>query len=151
LLASVTAVAVSERRVSFSFEPSRTLLADIRSAKRPGGPVADSETIRVYYLSLARLDKSYVGSGPVPLGKYLAAVFELAHNRSVNRDPARENRAALLALGLYFGDEHLRLLSGVRTEDLGDNGAISEDVQIHSRHDLVQHFLTSAGLELLEG
>lgn len=79
-------------------------------------------------------------------------VFGLAHDRSQQGDAARENEAAIMAMALMCGHEHLSLAVGIPDDDRErlrylrrKLGRVSE----YGRVDLVQHFWISAALAVL--
>jgi hypothetical protein len=82
----------------------------------------------------------------------MGPLFAQARERSRTRDPADENRAVILALAIYFGDSRFELLlRDVKTGDIGDGDFDSGDVKLERRHDWVQHFVTTAGIQVAAG
>lgn len=115
--------------------------------------IADPETVQIYFSRLQETAAQLRG-GYVPLAQYIAPVFRLAAERSkAGADEAvTQNRAAIMALAVYFGDERMKALVDRSTEnDFSGSRYGSYNVTIKGRHDLVQHYLTSAGLQLAAG
>ena len=115
--------------------------------------IADPETVLIYF---SRLQETavHLRGGYVPLAKYIAPVFRLAAERSrAGEDEAvTQNRAAIMALAIYFGDDRMKALIDSSTENYFSGSRFgSHNVTIKGRHDLVQHYLTSAGLQLAAG
>lgn len=115
--------------------------------------IADPELVQIYFKLLQDTAASLRG-GYVPLTRYLKPVFELAVSRG-QLDETRaiaENQAAILALAIYFGDERMQsLVSKSDNKYFSGSRMGSHNVTIKGRHDLVQHYLTSAGLKLAAG
>ena len=79
-------------------------------------------------------------------------MFRLAGKRSRTGNPIDENRAAILALSLYFGDQRIENVVGdVLSPDMRRKRRQTDHVRLVGRHDLVQHFVVSAGLALAGG
>lgn len=82
---------------------------------------------------------------------FLRAAFRLARDRSRDGDPALENRAAILALGILLGHAQVeRLVGAVTTSDLRDK--VQENigqVTLRGRGDWTRHFWVSASLATL--
>ena len=95
--------------------------------------------VGIYYRELANA----LGARPDTLIKLLKPVFRLAGERSIDSDPVVENRAALIALGLYAIDrDAVHLLPEVRTADFPD----LPPVTLRQREDLARHYLVSAAI-----
>jgi len=115
--------------------------------------IANPEIVQIYYSRLQEVAVEIRG-GYVPLTKYIAPVFELAISRSAAGEAQTiiENQAAIMALAIYFGDARMKKLVGVSTGNYFAGSKLgSHNVTIKNRHDLVQHYLTSAGLQLATG
>ena len=112
---------------------------------------APPEKVRLYY---ARLHASCVAfeNRRYQVAKTLSTIFSLAQARSRAAGQAAavsENRAALLAFALYFGDLPMpHLAAAVRTDTLAGPPPNARMVRILGRHDLVQHLATSAALQM---
>jgi hypothetical protein len=116
--------------------PSRVLAALL--------PAREHERLRVYAGRLADLMASERVSAPVSLSRLLPPMFELARARSgEGQDPALENRAALLVLGMVANGVGLGTLLPERKAEL-DGRPIR--LTLAGRRDFPQHLLTSAAL-----
>ena len=146
VLESVRSLSISGKTVTIAFRPPPTLVEDIKYAARQAIEVAGVDTIRIYYRKLVELG-AQLGSRRVSLAEFIGPSFELARSRSTLGNPVEENRALILALAVYFGDEHFeRLLSEVKAGGLENVEPDISNVYIQNRNDWVQHFITSAGL-----
>ena len=142
--ASVRSVKLEGDNITVAFQPPANLVADVKAAAS-GVLKIDAETIRAYYANLIETGQAREKS----LAPYLRNAFALARTRSEVRNPIEENRALILALALYFGDDHFAtLLPGVRTPELAAIDIDTDMVTVQRRHDWVQHMTTSAGLAI---
>ena len=113
---------------------------------------SDAQMVRVYYRKLVQLSRDRATQYRPSLTAYIGSLFRLARERSRNRNPVEENRAAVLALAMYFGDSRFeRLIGDVRTGGLRNHRPRVRHVRLGGRHDLVRHFTVSAGLALTGG
>lgn len=149
---SVESVTMEGRAVTVAFRPPPTLFANVATAARHIVRSADVEAVRVYYERLAKLGDAFKRSRRVSLTDFIGALFKLAEERSAFGDPIEENRAVILALAMYFGDDRFeRIIGSVRTGNLEGFYPETEHVTLEARHDWVQHFITSAGLAVASG
>ncbi len=155
VIRSVSAVRFSSRAMTLSYAPfeggSKNLISRITENEKLR--IADPERVQIYFTRLQEI-AAEVRGGYVPLTRYMAPVFELAANRSTSDggDAAIENQAAILALAIYFGDDRMSKLAGDSNGKYFSGSKFgSHNVTIKGRHDLVQHYLTSAGLQLAAG
>jgi hypothetical protein len=82
----------------------------------------------------------------------MGPLFALAKTRSETASPVEENRALILALAMYFGDARFELLlRSVKTPDISDGDFEIDNVKLEHRHDWVQHFSTTAGIQVAAG
>ena len=122
-------------------------LADVRNDMSLLG---DREVIGIYYQRLVELDSIGKGFGAASLAEVLGPLFTLVKDRSRLDDPASENQAALLALVIYFADSRFERLTGpVQQRLLKGHHPRNHDIRLGGRHDLLLHFLISAGLKLV--
>jgi uncharacterized protein YfiM (DUF2279 family) len=91
--------------------------------------------------------------GPERFGQLVTEAFRLARDRSQDGDPARENRAAILALAIAAGHAGVEPLVGeISTpEAKAERRKLIGPIRLRGRGDWAQHFLVSAALELLSG
>jgi hypothetical protein len=112
--------------------------------------LADPEIVREYYVKLMELGNRIQPGQQASLAYFIGPLFELAQKRSLNSDPAEENKAALLALAIYTGDSRFEPLIGqVRTETMKRYRPRYRHVLLGGREDLRLHFVISAGLKII--
>lgn len=146
ILASVKSVGVAGDRITLVYRPPLGLVDDVKAAARRVIAIADPVKVRVYYERLHQ-QVGQAGGGSQSLARFVAELFRLAEDRSADRDPVEENKAAILALAMYFGDERFERLAGeVRTGALKTVTPRTDHVRLEGRHDWVQHFVVSAAL-----
>ncbi len=155
VISTVSAVRFSANAMVLTYSPDKgdsdKLLS--RIAENEQLRIADPERVQIYFSRLQAIAAELHG-GYVPLTRYIAPVFELAAARSLSGggDTISENKAAILALAIYFGDERMAKLAGNSDGKYFSGSKLgSHNVSLKGRHDLVQHYLTSAGLQLAAG
>lgn len=152
MMGSVRSVKIAGKTVSVAFRPPKRLVEDLTTAARRIAAAGDPARVRPYYRKLARLSRDRATAGRSSLAGYIRPLFALARKRSENGDPVAENRAAVMALAMYFGDSRFeRLIGKVRTGELRNYRPRTRQVRLGGRSDLVRHFTVSAGLTLLGG
>ncbi|MFM9862902.1 MAG: hypothetical protein ACKVRO_04785 [Micropepsaceae bacterium] len=148
---SIRSVAVANDVITVGVQPPEGVVADVKAAAGKVLNIDNAEAIRSYYLTLVGTSASQA-STPVSLAAYLGPLFAVAQERSQNSDPVEENRALILALAMYFGDERFQaLLSHVNTENAEQGLFDVASVRVQRRHDWVRHFATTAGLQVAGG
>jgi hypothetical protein len=149
LFASVRSVRTTGTMLSISLQPPATLVADLRAAAANVVPDISDESINAYF-EVLRSEARARGQGEsLSFAKFVGPVFDLARTRSQGGSAIEENRAAILALALYFGDS--RFGSVLRNVPGASESRETGHVLLEGRHDWVQHFVTSAGLTVLGG
>ena len=149
---SIRAIAVEGTQVSIAYHPSKRLSKGIKVATRKIAGPNDPKRIRLYYNKLVELARRQGSTTRTSLTAFIQPLFRLAANRSQTQDPVQENRAAILALSLYFGDGRTeRVLNNVLSTQPQERQLQIGHVRLDGRHDYVQHFVVSAGLTLLAG
>lgn len=149
--ASIRSVQVDGERITVAFQPPPTLVADVKAAAGKALHLGNTESIRAYYRTLTQTSLARAG-GSVSLASYMGPLFAVAEERSRTNSPVDENRAAILALAIYFGDSRFELLMrDVRTAEFSDGGFDTGQVKLARRHDWVQHFVTTAGIQVAAG
>lgn len=149
--ASIRSVRVNGDMITVALQPPPTLVADVKAAAGNALHLGNAESVKAYYRAIAGVSRTQ-GSSDVSLASYMGPVFALAEERSKTRSPVAENRAAILALAIYFGDSRFELLlRDVKTADIDDGGFDSGNVKLEGRHDWVQHFTTTAGIQVAAG
>jgi hypothetical protein len=151
IYASVRSVEVDQDMITIGVQPPQGFVADVKQAATKALQLDNAEAIRSYYLTLLEVSSSHQTT-PVSLSAYLGPLFAVAQERSQTNSPVEENRALILALAMYFGDSRFQaLLSDVKTADAIDSGFPVEQVKLEQRHDWVQHFTTTAGIQVAAG
>ena len=112
-------------------------------------PESEHARLRVYAAELAQVARALPAGEAQSLSQLLPPMFELARRRSAaGQDPALENRAALLVLGMVANGIGLGALLPERREELA---AHPIRVTLAGRPDSPQHFLVSATLAAESG
>ncbi|MBA6234198.1 MULTISPECIES: hypothetical protein [unclassified Colwellia] len=114
----------------------------------------DVEVIRFYHQSLVdTIEQS--GTMKLSLAEYIGFTFGLVKQRNLARitnSPAKENRAALMALVVYFGTDKFELLVGdiskLSTKQLQQRTKRRSRVMLRERVDIQKHFIYSVALQL---
>lgn len=132
---------VTYQKIIFSKESIRETLVQV-------GLIEDlEEAVAVQVDELIKLTKSKPNFTFVDC---VNVAFQIAKQSSVQGDPVKENRAALLALGYALGHQRLHFLLGERVPKL-DRATIRKfrNVKLGNRQDWTRHFSLSAALEVL--
>ncbi|WP_182871177.1 hypothetical protein [Stieleria mannarensis] len=98
---------------------------------------------------LAHVDE--IPAGDDGFAQCIAVAFRFAAENSVAADPVHANQAAILALGVILGDEHIASVAR-RSLDPSHHDAIRQlrqKVTLRGRADLPRHFWVSASLTVL--
>jgi len=152
MMESVQSVTVAGKTVSVTVLPPKRLVENLTTAARRIAFAGDPAKVRPYYRKLARLSRDRTKEGPSSLAMYIRPLFSLARDRSENGNPVAENRAAILALALYFGDTRFAQMIGkVGAGERHNDRPSAGKARLAGRRDLVRHFTVSAGLALLGG
>jgi len=146
---SLQSLRIEDGTLLLEYHWREELLAQMRARGRDlAVPEALRESARVYYETLA-------AQGPFePRGASLAlplqVLFEQARQRSLDgHDPARENRAALLALAVALTGRNPSFLYEGSSQPVAYARRMVNT--LHGRHDLAQHFVLSSTLTLSGG
>jgi len=107
-----------------------------------------SERLRIFNERLAKTTREFRHGAEVPLLEIMKSLFELAESRSVDGDPAADNRAAILILSTYVNGRSAETIVPQATGWPRPNRIT---MTLHSRDDFAQHYLTSAALTTLGG
>ncbi len=160
---SVRAVSVEGKSVSVAFKAPGGVIANVKVAAKEkeaankkvakkvvrGG---DHEAVRAYYIRLIELARRQGSNARTSLTAFVQPLFRLAGERSKTGNPIEENKAAILALSLYFGDRRIeRVADDTLKPDMRRKKRHTNHVRLDGRHDFVQHFVVSAGLTLAGG
>jgi hypothetical protein len=114
----------------------------------------DVEVIRFYHQSLVEaIEQSE--SLKFSFAEYVGFTFGLVKQRNlagISESPAEENRAALIALVLYFGTDKFELLVGdiskLSIKQLQQRNTLRAKVKLRQRVDIQKHFIYSVALQL---
>lgn len=142
----VQQVRIAPRRIEIVYAwgqeaPSRVVAALL--------PTRERERLRLYAEHLAMLTAELPPPRVLPLSQLLPPMFELARSRSADgHDPALENRAALLVLGMAANGVGLGTLLPERRAELALRPL---RLTLAGRHDFPQHLLVSATLAAESG
>ncbi|MCD0460243.1 hypothetical protein [Roseiconus lacunae] len=92
-----------------------------------------------------------IPAGDPGFAECVAIAFQFAEENSPAADPVHTNQAAILALGVILGDEHVATLA--RSAFDGSHhkaiGRLRRKVKLHGRGDLPRHYWVSAALSVL--
>jgi hypothetical protein len=114
----------------------------------------DVEVIRFYHQSLVEtIEQS--GTMELSFADYVGFTFGLVKQRNlagITESLAAENRAALMALVLYFGTDKFELLVGdisnLSVKQLQQRSKLRARVKLRERVDIQKHFIYSVALQL---
>ncbi|NQZ89134.1 MAG: hypothetical protein HRT54_16275 [Colwellia sp.] len=114
----------------------------------------DVEVIRFYHQSLVEtIEQSE--NRTLSFAEYIGITFGLVKQRNlagITESHAEENRAALMALVLYFGTNEFELLVGdismLSAKQLQQRNTLRAQVKLRQRVDIQKHFIYSVALQL---
>ena len=111
---------------------------------RPGADVLPATREQVRHLLGIAPD---LPRGDARFGSLMESAFRLAQQRSKNADPVDENRAAIYALAILYGEPRIETLVGKMGVGMPpeDRRSLGKPT-LRGRRDWVQHFLVSAAL-----
>ncbi len=155
LLNSVDSVALTHTSINVNMKEMPDLKQRIQKVGRHLDRVRDEvaimgnpETVQVYYAELMELSKTMPTGKPVSLAHFIGPLFKLASYRDGSH--ADENRAAILAIAMYFGTSQIEHMIGrVRTDEMKLHRRHTRNVVLAGRVDLRLHFIISAALEIV--
>ena len=151
---AIQSVSMAGDSISVTFRPIRDLktrlsqLGDLRDEMQLLG---DPELIRQYYAKLCEIDGFYDHNLSISAMADIGPLFEFAKHQSVGgQSAAKENHAAMLALGVLLGnDRFAQLVGNIQSDATRTCRAEAVNVVFYGRRDLVQHFFISASMKLL--
>jgi hypothetical protein len=150
-IASVRRLKTEGKLVTVVYDPPLHFARDLAASAQATLRGSDPQLIRIYYARIAETARGH-RERETSLASYLVPLFRQARERSAVGDPVDENRAAILALALHFGDPLVeRLVGDVVPTELRSHDKAENYVRLGGRHDYMQHFVTSAGLHLAGG
>lgn len=151
-LETIRSVRVTGSQVSIVYRPKEGLLDDLKSAAKETVAAGDPKITRVYWQKMHEIHRTTPTRSRVSMVQYLQPVFALAKQRSAGGNAVEENKAAIFAMAMFFGDIRLeRFIGKVREGEFAGAPRKTSHVRLQDRHDWVQHYLLSAGLTLAGG
>ncbi|WP_416307680.1 hypothetical protein [Neptunicella sp. SCSIO 80796] len=147
----ITRVEMDPFKLMIKLAPVYDLLTEMKSLKRELNEEEQlfQESI-VHYLHFLTGVKIIDLQLPyISINQYIVALFDEAQKRSVDRDPSVENRAAILAMAIFDGNQNFARFAGNIEPSLLDKAKSRHQVFLSRRRDLCQHFLYSAAIEIL--
>jgi hypothetical protein len=151
-LETIRSVQVDGELVRIVYQPKDGLLDDLKSAAKDTVAAGDPQITKIYWEKMHEIHRATPTGSGVSMVQYLPPVFELARQRSAEGDPVEENKAAIFAMAMFFGDIRLeRFIGKVRDGEFATGPGKISHVHLQERHDWVQHYMLSAGLTLAGG
>jgi len=141
----VKQVQMREGALSVLFEWSDAAAGQIKSALVPA---QDQERWSAYQARLVELAGAGGRVAPLPMEQLLAALLQLARQRSASGDAVAENRAALIVLAFYANGKGLAALVPAARDW---TRPVQRVVTLGGRPDFSQHFSISAALAATAG
>ena len=106
-------------------------------------------SVRYYLAELSRFDQQLPAEETYSLAIYLQQLFKRVSERSQQLDPIRENKAAMVALGIFLGDGQIENTLERVTQVLALEPLKTErSVTLSGREDLSRHFSISSALRM---
>lgn len=154
LLKTIRQIRTDGSRLLITYQPTPHLDEKIAAAMRRLQPwhqemtTADVEAIRYHYLQLCN---SYQRTPAIPLATPLSDTLALAMTRATSPEQATtENRAALLAMAIFFGTERFNtLINAIDNNTLKQCKFNAPRTTLAGRNDLALHFIYSATIKIL--
>lgn len=150
-LETIRSVRVSGNSIKIVYRPKDGLLDELKTAAKDAVMAGDPVRTRIYWERIHQVHEKTAGRR-VSFSKVIEPIFALAKQRSATEDPIEENKAAILALAMFFGDIRVeRFVGNVRGGKYAGLPPKSSHIRLQDRHDWVQHYLLSAGLTVSGG
>lgn len=158
LIEAIQSTNINENQFNVLFRPIPDLKARLNASKERFKALRDNlellgkpDVVKVYYEKLCEVDSQHVGNLKVSLAWYMAPVFELAKKRvETGNDVVAENRAAILAMGIFLGSDRIEgLIGSIRSDKFPDCKNGPRYVVLANRLDLRLHFIISAVLKVI--
>lgn len=152
LTTSIDGVEIKGRRVlvgvGISDAERETLTTSVKSKLQSVADVS-AEDVRKFYLAIDAAARKRGTKSGGSIVQFLQVMMDLVQERSAGGDPTDAKRAALLALAIYCGHEKVQdLIGDVVPENMRGKRTRCSGARLNGRHDLRQHFVISAGLEV---
>ena len=136
---AVKKVSMNETRLSVTYQWQANLADQLRAVLIPR---QDQEQLRIYQERLAELTQA-AKAPDLPLTELLVAMFKLAAERSRNREPLVENRAALFILMHYVT---AKPLAAILPDAKNWPAPAKHRVVLDTPEEFPRHFITAAAL-----
>lgn len=154
LLKTIKQVRTKGSRLLITYQPTPHLDEKVAAAARRLQPwheemtTADVEAIRYHYKQLCN---SYKRTPAISLAAPLSDGLALAMARATSPEQAAtENRAALLAMAIFFGTERFNtLINAIDNNTLKQCKFNAPRTTLAGRNDLALHFIYSAAIKIL--
>lgn len=151
-LETIRSVKVTGTQVQIVYRPKDGLLDDLKTAAKETVAAGDPKITKVYWRKMHEVHRATPTRGRVSIVQYLQPIFGLAKQRSAGGNAVEENKAAIFAMAMFFGDIRLeRFIGKVREGEFAGGPRKISHVRLQDRHDWVQHYMLSAGLTLAGG
>ncbi|MGB0629793.1 MAG: hypothetical protein ACPGRZ_03785 [Alphaproteobacteria bacterium] len=151
-LETIRSVQVTGSQVRVVYRPKDGLLDELKTAAKKTVVAGDATITRIYWEALHDIHRRTPTGARVSLTQYLPPMFALAKRRSAGGNAIEENKGAIFALAMFFGDIRIeRFVGKVRQGEYTGPPRKLGHVRLQGRHDWVQHYLLSAGLALAGG
>ena len=151
-LETIRSVQVTGSQVRIAYRPKDGLLDDLKSAAKDTVAAGDPKITKIYWQKIYEIHRTTPTGSRVSMVQYLQPMFTLAKQRSAGGNAVEENKAAIFAMAMFFGDIRLeRFIGKVREGEFAGGPRKVSHVRLQDRHDWVQHYLLSAGLTLAGG
>lgn len=143
-------ITFSDQNVTLLVAPTEPLLQELKLVQaRMGQQSPDLLDLKVgHYLDYLVNNHKVIENNGRSLAPYIREIFLEAKIQSQYGDPVLENKAAILALTIFLGDNRF-----IRLFNLDDRNEYragpKKAVTLNRRRDLALHFLFSASIELL--
>lgn len=147
----ISQVSMVDGELALRMQPLDGFLKQLNEVKNGLGGEQNEELreLTAYYLRYASYQEFALRKQPTSLVEYLRATFARAQQRSTPETAALHNKAAILGLAIFVGHHRIANFVGDVQPDPTRALKPAAPATLHKRHDLAQHFIISAALELL--
>lgn len=147
----ISQVSMVDGELALRIQPLDGFLKQLNEVKNGLGGEQNEELkeLTAYYLRYASYQEFALSKQPTSLVDYLRATFARAQQRSTPETAALHNKAAILGLAIFVGHHRIANFVGDVQPDPDRALKPAAPATLRNRHDLAQHFIISAALELL--
>ncbi|MCG8314622.1 MAG: hypothetical protein MI976_15545 [Pseudomonadales bacterium] len=154
-LNAIDAVSIQQTQLDISIAPIPDLKARLdktrerfKSTRDLFPQFGDPAVVRIYYQHLIRYDQLTTGASKKSFTGPIQTVFSMASQR--HKNPVEENKAAILALAMFYGSERVgSFIGSVRTPEMTNYVKRNPNLTLKNRNDLTKHFIISAALKII--